>query len=37
MFLIDRNGVLRYVDARENLEKKIAALVAEAPATAPAK
>lgn len=37
MFLIDRNGVLRYVDARTDLDKKIAALVAEpAPAAAPA-
>jgi len=35
MFLIDRKGVLRYVDARQDLEKKIAALVAE-PAPAPA-
>jgi thiol-disulfide isomerase/thioredoxin len=38
MFLIDRQGVLRYVDARENLEKKIAQLVAEpAPAATPGK
>ena len=29
MFLIDRNGVLRYVDAREDLHTKIAQLVAE--------
>jgi thiol-disulfide isomerase/thioredoxin len=36
MFLIDRKGVLRHVDAREDLEKKVAALVAEAPAAAPA-
>jgi thiol-disulfide isomerase/thioredoxin len=31
MFLIDREGILRYVDARENLEKKVALLLAEAP------
>jgi len=31
MFLIDRNGVVRYVDARDNLEKKIAELIAEQP------
>ena len=31
MFLIDRKGVLRYVDARENLEKEVAQLVAEQP------
>jgi peroxiredoxin len=29
MFLIDRNGILRYVDAREDLSKKIGLLVAE--------
>jgi thiol-disulfide isomerase/thioredoxin len=29
MFLIDRKGVLRYVDAREDLAKKIAELVTE--------
>jgi len=29
MFLIDRKGVLRYVDAREDLAKKVAELVAE--------
>jgi len=33
MFLIDRNGVLRYVDAREDLDKKVAKLLAE-PVTA---
>ena len=31
MFLIDRDGILRYVDARQDLEKKIAVLVAETP------
>jgi thiol-disulfide isomerase/thioredoxin len=36
MFLLDRNGNLRYVDARENLAKKVAALIAETPTTAPA-
>jgi peroxiredoxin len=31
MFLIDREGVLRYVDAREDLAKKVAKLIAETP------
>ena len=35
MFLVDRNGIVRYVDryvdARDNLVKKIAELVAESP------
>jgi len=29
MFLIDRKGLLRYVDARDDLDKKVAELVAE--------
>lgn len=38
MFLIDRKGVLRYVDALEGTETKVAALLAEpGPATQPAK
>jgi thiol-disulfide isomerase/thioredoxin len=44
MFLIDKKGVLRYVDAREGTEEKVAKLLAETdekpatePATAPAK
>lgn len=37
LFLIDRQGVLRHVDARQNLEEKIKALLAEGgSATAPA-
>ncbi|HVX85084.1 MAG TPA: TlpA disulfide reductase family protein [Phycisphaerae bacterium] len=38
MFLIDKKGVLRYIDARDNLDAKVAKLLAEpdAPATAPA-
>jgi thiol-disulfide isomerase/thioredoxin len=37
MFLIDRDGILRYVDARNNLEKKVSALVEEKkPAAQPA-
>ena len=36
MFLIDRKGVLRYIDAREDLEKKVKELVAEAAVTPPA-
>jgi len=31
MFLIDRQGVLRFVDAREDLAGKVKELVAEAP------
>jgi thiol-disulfide isomerase/thioredoxin len=44
MFLVDRNGVLRFIDAREGTEEKVAKLLAEpagagpaAPATQPAK
>ncbi len=29
MFLVDRNGILRYVDAEDNLEKKVGILLAE--------
>jgi molecular chaperone DnaK (HSP70) len=40
MFLIDRNGILRYTDADDDLGKKVTALisekVADAPASAPA-
>ncbi|HUO07462.1 MAG TPA: TlpA disulfide reductase family protein [Phycisphaerae bacterium] len=37
MFLIDKKGILRYVDAREGTEEKVAALLAEGePATQPA-
>ena len=37
MFLIDRNGNLRYVDALEGTDEKVAALLAEPePATPPA-
>jgi hypothetical protein len=34
MFLIDREGILRYVDARDNLEKKVSTLVEEKKPTA---
>jgi hypothetical protein len=38
MFLIDRKGILRYVDALEGTDQKVAALLAEdGPATQPAK
>lgn len=33
MFLIDRNGVLRHIDARQDLEEKVKALIAEKAAT----
>jgi thiol-disulfide isomerase/thioredoxin len=36
MFLVDKKGVLRYVDARENLESKVQKLLAESEGAGPA-